>query len=541
MNKNKTISAWARIAFCAATTVVLCASLISCEDFLEEKPRASMSMQQNFAAPAHARSAVNILYRGGATNFVADGGVYYMQTSAYGGFLSGFFDNEYKGLEVICDYSQKLAITPQNISSSLDKMWDEPFKNINRANTAIKYIPQTPGIAETEARTLVAEAKFFRAYNYFYLVKTFGDVPLHLEPYESLDNLYTARAASAEIYAQIVSDLSEAVAVLPATAFCENNFRISKYTAATVLAHVYLQMSGYPLQAGEYAKAAAAAREVINSGKHRLIAHGETPAESAYNKIRTLDDDPEYIYSLEFETGITVNNGRVQCSLPNEAATWGVYTYSITNSGYRPVKAYMNVYDKEKDLRAQQDQFFSYTIAYEKNGESITFEIPEYASPAAHLWYQESAALETANCDKDFTIYRYAEVLLMAAEAIAQSEGVTTEAVGYLTDVRARAYTGTPRQEIETSLAALSKEAFVQEVWKERMREFVYEFRVYDDIQRTRMYPLTSDTKPGEVQFVNFVGATNPWGQVFKETHLLFPISENEIQRNQSLTQNPGY
>jgi len=73
------------------------------------------------------------------------------------------------------------------------------------------------------------------------------------------------------------------------------------------------------------------------------------------------------------------------------------------------------------------------------------------------------------------------------------------------------------------------------------MRELVYEFRIYDDIQRTRMYPTTSDSNPGKATFINFVGATNPWGQVFKEEHLLFPISANEIQRNPSLTQNPGY
>lgn len=515
--------------------------VVSCDSFLDEKPKSSMSMDQNFSTPAHALSAVNALYRVGAPNFVANGGVYGMQTAANGGYLSGFFDNEYKGQEIVCDYSQKLTLTGQNISNSLDPMWDECFTSINRANTAIRYIPETPGLSDTERATLIGEAKFFRAFNYFYLARTFGDVPLSLEPYESLEDIYRPRTATAEVYAQIVQDLKDAVAALPAVAFCDNAHRISRYTAETVLAHVYLQMSGYPLQSGDYANAASAARNVINSGKHRLIQHGDTPEESAYNVIRTVDDNPEYIYNLEFVTGITVNNGRVQSSLPNVAATWSVYKYSITNSGYRPVKEYMNIYDMDKDLRAQQDQFFSYTITYEKNGETIVFEIPENASPAAHLWYEESAAMVTANCEKDFTIYRFAEVLLIAAEAIAQTEGVTAEAVKYLTDVRARAYTDTPRAEIEAQLSALSKDAFIQEVWMERMREFVYEFRIYDDIQRTRKYPVTSDSNRGTATFVDFVGATNPWGQTFRETHLLFPISANEIQRNPNLTQNPGY
>ncbi|MDR1919257.1 MAG: RagB/SusD family nutrient uptake outer membrane protein, partial [Tannerellaceae bacterium] len=263
-----------------------------------------------------------------------------------------------------------------------------------------------------------------------------------------------------------------------------------------------------------------------------------TPETSAYNVIRTVDDDPEYIYNIEFVNGISTNNGRLQTSMPNIASTWSVYKYSITNNAYRPVKEYMAVYDKDKDLRAQQEQFFFYTITYEKNGETITYEIPEDKSPAAHLWYEEDAALNTGNCEKDFTIYRYAEVLLIAAEAIAQSEGVTAEAVKYLADVRARAYNTSPREEIEAALTGLSKEAFIQEVWIERMRELVFEFRIWDDIQRTRLYPVTTG---GKTSFVNVVGATNPWGQTFKETHLLWPISANELQRNPSLVQNPGY
>jgi hypothetical protein len=199
----------------------------------------------------------------------------------------------------------------------------------------------------------------------------------------------------------------------------------------------------------------------------------------------------------------------------------------------------MNVYDKNKDLRAQQNQFFAYSITYEKDGEIITYEIPDNKSPAPHLWYEENAALNTGNCDKDFTIYRFAEVLLIAAEAIAQTEGVTNEAVKYLTDVRSRAYNTTPRAEIEQQLNSLSKDDFVKEVWIERMRELVFEFRIWDDIRRTRLYPVTNEQ--GITDFVNLVGASNPKGIQFKEAHLLWPISANELQRNPSLTQNTGY
>ncbi|MBN2639168.1 MAG: RagB/SusD family nutrient uptake outer membrane protein [Bacteroidales bacterium] len=529
-----------KIVFGLICTVIL-GFLLSCNDFLDEEPKSEMSTDQNFSAPAHATSAVNALYRTGAPSFYANGGVYMPQTASHGGYLSGFFDNEYKGQEVIADYSQKLSITSKNIAGSMDGVWDGAYGAISRANTAIKYIPSTPDLDESAKATLLAEAKFFRAFNYFYLVKFFGNVPLILEPYESLSDLYVARESASVVYAQIIVDLKDAITALPDVAFTDNGHRITKNTAETVLSHVYLVMSGYPVLANNYADAATAARNVIARGRHSLLTHTDHALGSAYNMIRTQDNSAEYIYTYEFESSIATNNGRVQTSLPNVASTWGVLKYSITNNAYRPVKQYMNVYDKTKDLRAQHHQFFQYSYTYEKDGQQVTQVFADDKTPGAWVWYDEDAALNTGQCGKDFTIYRYAELLLIAAEAIAQSEGVTLEAIKYLTDVRVRAYTTTPRVDIEASLSSLSKDDFIQQVWIERMRELVYDFRTWEDIQRTRKYPVTNDANPGVVSFVNVVGATNPWGQTFQEKHLVWPISDNEMQRNPSLVQNPNY
>ena len=512
----------------------------SCNDFLEEKPRSEMSTAQFFSAPAHARNAVNALYRHGAPESFGNSGVYMPNRVTHGGYLSGFFDNEYKGQEVICDYSQKLSITSKNITGALDGVWNNIYSAIGRANAAIKYIPTTPDLSEADARRYLGEAKFFRAFNYFYLVKDFGGVPLITEPYESLEGMEVPRASAADIYALIIQDLTDAVASLPAETFNNNGNRISRYTAETLLADVYLTMSGYPVQTNNYAAAANAARGVINSGKHSLIQHGSTPETSAYNVIRTEDSSPEYIYSYEFAVGIS-NSSRVQTSMPNIASTWAYFKYNITNNAYRPVKEYTNVYDKANDLRAQERQFFFTNYSYEKDGQTYNQAFPESASPAAWLWFDEDAMVNSGTSGKDNVIYRYAELLLIAAEAIAQSEGVTAEAVGYLADVRSRAYTNTPRATIEASLSGLSKDAFIQQVWIERMRELVFEYRTWSDIQRTRLYPVTSDANPGQVTFVPVVGATNPWGQTFQEKHLLWPISDNEMQRNPELVQNPGY
>ena len=130
---------------------------------------------------------------------------------------------------------------------------------------------------------------------------------------------------------------------------------------------------------------------------------------------------------------------------------------------------------------------------------------------------------------------------MIAAEAIAKTDGVTDEAIAYLADVRARAYWQTSRNEIIAELSGLSVDDFVAEVWKERLRELVLEFRIWADVQRTRMFPVTNDSGNGEIAFENVIGHTSIWGKTFEEKHLLFPISENERQRNPNLSQNTGY
>lgn len=524
------------------TIGIVCASLLAtttaCSDFLEEKPKTEMSISQYYKAPEHAQAAVNKLYSSGVPEFVDASSAHNAPKASYGAYLSGFYDNEFKGMNVIVQHSQALSISALNISIEMDNIWDGCYTAIARTNTAIKYIPETPLLDESEMNILLGQAKFFRAINYFHLVKTYGDVPLITEPYESLENLYVTRASTEDVYKQIISDLIDAASVLKNESYTKNGFRITKGAAETVLANVYLNMSGYPLKSDNYANAANAARSVITAGKHALIANGNTPETSAYNMIRTLDDSNEYIYSREYQAGISDNGWRPVYCFPNNISSLSVLKYSNTNNIYRPIEALLNVYDPENDLRIQEKQFFHTTFTYTKDGKETTV---KFDHPSPYIWYEEAAVMETGKGSKDYAIYRYAEVLLIAAEAIAQSEGVTAEAVGYLADVRSRAYTKQSRADIINSLSGLSKEAFTQEVWTERIRELMLEDKLWNDIQRTRMYPVTSDTDKGKVTYMQLIGARNPWGAVFSEKHLLWPISNNERQRNPNLTQNPGY
>ena len=132
--------------------------------------------------------------------------------------------------------------------------------------------------------------------------------------------------------------------------------------------------------------------------------------------------------------------------------------------------------------------------------------------------------------------------MLDGAEAIAQSQGVTAEAAGYLAQVQARAdMEGKTADQIASELQKLSKQAFIEACWTERLREFPLEYKIWDDCVRTGKFPVISKTEAGRIDYINLVGAQNASGATFKETDLLWPISVNEMQRNPSLTQNPGY
>ncbi|THH36392.1 RagB/SusD family nutrient uptake outer membrane protein [Neolewinella litorea] len=512
----------------------------SCSEFLEEEPRSSASLNQFFTEPAHAENAVNALYRDGAPALWMNGGVYNGRNIMYGPYLSGFFENNYKGQYAYIGFAQQLQLNAINSNSILNDYWSQMYREISRANNAIKYIPTTPGLNDAQVDRLLGEARFFRAWAYFMLVRHFGDVPLITEPYESTNDIYRARSSSAEVYALIVQDLEFAVnsAGLANTNMVSNGYRVSRPAAAALLADVQLTRSGFPLQNDNYAAAADAARLVINSGAHSLAqnardASGELiPENSAYNKIRRQEViATEFVYPIEFAIGIA-GSGYPAYTYP--VTLTSQTNYGITNQAYEPRDQFLAMYDEDEDLRIQNKQLWHNTYT-DEDGNTTTFRFQPY------LWHDDQALFGTtnpANSELEVAAYTYAEVLLIAAEAIARSEGVTAEAVDYLTQVRSRAYYRQSADEISGALSELSVQEFVEEVWAERNRELALNFKIWYDMIRTRKYPEATD---GTINFVDLIGHKSSWGPVFEEKHLLLPLPDQELQRNAELNQNVGY
>lgn len=538
---------------------LLCTVLItgiSCDSFLEEVPKSELSSAANYQTEQQCKAAVNRLYQRGCTNdsWVSPG-VYNGSHYMLGGFASGLFDNlNYKGQESFIQYFQELSQNGNNISGKINSFWNEAYQAIQYANLAIKYIPDCidPALTQTLKDKYLAEAKFFRAINYLFLVRHFGGVPLITEPYESLTNLFVPRAEPAQVYASIIADLTEASSKLVMKTMADNEMRVTGTVAYAYLADAYLSMAGFPVNdASAYAKAAEAAKAVINSGAHSLLTHtidlteplGLTnPGEgSAYNKLRkeAFNRNDEYIHEYEFDATIR-SAGFAANAYPMEVAALGPaeVARTLTNNTYRPIRQYLNVYDSISDLRMWERQYF--TNYFVKKDGTFLYNLPSN-TPSPYFYLDETDLYETGRSSRSFPLKRYPEALLIAAEGIAQSTGVTEEAAEYVAQVRARAYVNTTKEAIKTELMALSKQAFIEQVWIERMREFPFEWKIWTDIQRTQKYPVTDNARPGTVTFVDFVGAKNNWGQTFTERDRLWPLSYNEIQRNPELTQNPGY
>ena len=346
---------------------------------------------------------------------------------------------------------------------------------------------------------------------------------------------YPARTAASEVYKTvIIPDLQFAVENLPDATFAGNSHRVTKYAADMLLADVYMRL-------GEYANAVTPLKDVINSGKFALATNDNLAEGSAFNKLRTTDDLPEVIYAREYDAAISPNGNIPVHAFNLISPTFFANSstgnkYSLWVNVYGVSERYLNVYG-EKDLRAQMNQFFHRTYTHPVDGTTLDMKML-----CNWYWYDETAILETGKGTKDWNFYRYAETLLSAAEAIAQSSGVNAEAAGYLAQVKARAnMEGKDVSTIASELQRLGKQAFIEECWKERLREFPLEMKIWDDCVRTGKFPQISATNKGEVQFVDLIGATNGSGAKFKETDLYWPIPVNEIQRNPNLTQNEGY
>ena len=497
------------------SVVLITTTILSCTDFLEENNQSSLNPDSFYKTGTHAESALNAVY---ATT-----------RDIFGGFSGGNSSNWHL-LEAVSGQSVNNSSSNPDLNSlaSLSytsnliharNIWAGTYKLIGNANMVIENVPDI-FMSEDRKKQILGEAYFLRAWAYFNAVRIWGDIPLLTSPVSTgSPDFYAERTSQSIVYDQIVSDLQFAeTAGLP---FIDQSGRVSTAAVKSLLSKVYLTMAGYPLNKTEhYVDAAEKAKEVIDNGELSLFnTYGEIFLESNENK-------QEHIFSIQYAPNVSANYESLSF-LPSLNITKGGAVGWQTNL---PESNFYNSFENS-DKRKVNRQGWFYTDYFVGGSGAIT----DLGGP--HIF----KAFNVANFGSDtvegngqgdflnFSIIRFAEVLLIYAEASNEVSGPTSAAIEAVKKVRDRAGLSTP--------TSLSKDLFRELVWKERWHELCFERKTWFDMVRLRK---VFNSKTGG--FDNFVGHTIlSTNQSLQEKHLLFPIPALELVNNPNLTQNSGY
>ncbi|MDH7460747.1 RagB/SusD family nutrient uptake outer membrane protein [Chitinophagaceae bacterium 26-R-25] len=247
-----------------ALPALLLLSLASCEKFVDiPKAPNQLLVSDAYKEDATAMSAVLALYSNAVTNNVL------ANVTFCGGIESDEMVYNQASDASLVEF-QNAAVSPTN-STVANYLWGSTYQAIGKANVAIDGLNNSTTLTPSLKTQLLGECKFFRAFNYFYLVNYFGDVPLALNADGSKD-AYLPRTKSDSVYAQMMTDLKDAENSLPAAYANSPRTRVNKYAAAALLARVYLFKN-------DYTNAAAEASKVIGATD---ISYGMEPVETSF-------------------------------------------------------------------------------------------------------------------------------------------------------------------------------------------------------------------------------------------------------------------
>ncbi|PTN10540.1 RagB/SusD family nutrient uptake outer membrane protein [Mangrovibacterium marinum] len=398
-------------------------------------------------------------------------------------------------------------VTTTDNEGALD-LFRGPSPGILRCNIVLQKVPAIDMDEDVKNRIL-GEAHFLRGLYYFILVRYFGDVPLITEAQEPGDDFKVSRTDKSEVYDLIISDLEQAKTMLPAkSAYSSADLgRATKGAATGLLAKVYLTLE-------EYEKVVTLTNEVATLGYDLNPNYGDNFDVNNKNSIESL-----------FEIQYTGDAGEDFWSNENQASWLSTFTgprnSNMVAGGWgwnQPTQEFVDSYedgDKRKDVTVFYDgcpQFdgMDYDPAYSSTGYNLRkFLVTKTVSPTYD------------NSPMNFPVLRYADVLLMKAEAL-NNLNKTTEAETPLNLVRARAGL--------SPVTGKSQAEMKEIILHERRIELAFEGQRWFDLIRV-------DNGQWGLDFLHSIGKLNATSK-----YLLFPIPLKEIESNPNLLpNNPGY
>lgn len=418
------------------------------------------------------------------------------------------------------DYDALDKFTFDSGNSKVEGLWSLAYYGIYRSNLVIDNV-----VGDSDRKQLhIAEALALRAYNYLDIAAFYGGGPLLTTTDITPDEYDQPRADADVLYAQIEADLAAAIPDLPVkSAYADSDkFRVSKGTAQSLLGKARLYN-------GDYTGALSAFQEVINSGEYTLDAdfasifrtNGELGSGSIFEAVFSNDVGHNWgtnPWDLGQSERQWESNMHIQLMGPREGEFGNTENGIIEGWGFNyPSVKLAEMYDAAGDTVRKNATLMS-EADYNAAGGAITGNAYDYNGYVRLKYgtYPDESDSETSiqqNYGTNWRLIRYADVLLMAAEAAAFS-GDEETARQYINMVRERA-----------GLAATNASGgdLVTVLQNERMLELAFEGFRYIDLIRW-------DAAEAELGTFGYT-----------DRHSLFPVPANEILRSPSLDQNPGW
>lgn len=481
---------------------------------LEEQPVGLLAPETLFTSPRDAEVAIF-----GAYGMLAHGDLYGRQFVSALMLRGDMVDIGDRGTP-----AERQQVNDFNMDADngmVRRFWPTWYQVISAANAAIAGA-EGLGLPEEEVNSIIAEARFIRAFSYYHLVRVFGDIP-YVDYYISdpASVAEVSKTPASEVYEGIIEDLEFAKEWLPDMQEGAARSRATKGTAASYLASVHLTLENFQESYNE-------AKWVIDN-KDRFGYALEENFQNLFD-ASLADGLKEHIFAIDFLGLQSVGNedddlmGSMTGIRGGDTEGWSVLVPSL------------EVYTSWDDRDYRKEVSFEDSVVMDGVPEPYTvFVNTKRPHIAKYTRFPGNVGGSFRNSDTNYPAMRYAEVLLIAAEALAEiNGGPNDEAIGYVNLIRERArnWPGENSDYPADVPQGLGQAEFIDLILEERRLELAFEFKRWYDIKRRRL---------GEEAFTG-PGSLEPHPNFDPARDYLFPLPQVDLSVNPNLRpQNPGY
>lgn len=413
-------------------------------------------------------------------------------------------------------------------------VWQAMYQGVSRANEVIFRVPQIESIDSTVRDNITGEGYFIRAFNYFNLVQRWLNLPLITLPNSEVDLLNVTQAPSSEVWALIEADLKQAQNLLPDSWPADQTGRATSGAATGMLGRVYLYQGKYAEAKAEFLKVMDGSYQLMDDYAHNFTEEFENNAESLFEIQLIADgnqgwggDAPNRGKGSAYQADLAPRGYTNQNGMRINQWALDLFLDEQTINGEIDPRTFVTFFwnteettqYRGKTLRSRTFLNTAYTDAYPATDTNVygnkwmDWEFTGRSESRDGGWH---------GAGNNLRILRYADILLMFAEAEFMLNGSTTAALDAINEVRARADM--------PAFATIT----MQDIEDERIKELSLErTRYYDLLRWDRVKSRIVDNP----EFKNESAGTS----AYKPGREYMAIPQNDIDRNPNLIQNEGY